>query len=60
MRAFHLLERLLFYEKVTDKKTHFNSHNGGENDSITNRKSTRNGKKLETKEVVKEFMEAST
>jgi hypothetical protein len=33
---------------------------GGENDSITNRKSTRNGKKLETKEVVKEFMEAST
>ena len=26
-------------------------HGGEENDSITNRKSTRNGKKLETKEM---------
>jgi len=26
MRAFHLLERLLFCEGVTNKKTHFKSH----------------------------------
>ena len=26
MRAFHRLERLLFYEGVTNKKTHFKSY----------------------------------
>ena len=26
MRAFHLLERLLFYEGITNKKTHFKSY----------------------------------